>query len=47
MVSVLPETTSVNGLLSWFIYGMLATASFAVVNALVGSDIENAVKKGA
>lgn len=45
MVSVLPTSTSVDGIFSWLIYGMLATAAFAITTGLVGSDITDAVRK--
>lgn len=47
MVSVLPTSGSANGVISWLWYGMLATAAFSITTALVGSDIENAVRKNA
>ena len=47
MVSVLPETGSANAIFSWLFYGMIATASFALTNALVGREIEAGIRKKA
>lgn len=45
MVSVLPETFSANAIVSYLVYGMLAVASFAATQALVGNELENAIRK--
>ena len=47
MVSVVPETGSPNAILSWLWYGMLASAFFAITNAMIGSEIEAAIRKKA
>ena len=47
MVSVLPETGSANSILSWLVYGMLATFAFAATNALVGNELTEALLKKA
>mgnify|MGYP003134149417 CR=1 FL=1 len=45
MVSVLPTSGSANGIVSWLWYGMLATAAFAMTNALVGNELTGAIRK--
>lgn len=45
MVSVLPTSASANGVFSWLVYGMLAVASFAATNALIGNELEAALRK--
>ena len=47
MVSVLPTSGSVNGVVSWLFYGMIATASFALTTALVGNELESGIRKKA
>ena len=47
MVSVLPTSLSGGSIISWLVYGMIFAASFAVADALLGSDVEGAVSKGA
>jgi len=47
MVSVLPTSGSANGIVSWLFYGMIATATFALTNALVGAEIEAGIRKKA
>ena len=45
MVSVLPTSGSVNGIVSYLFYGMIATAAFALTTALVGNEIEAGISK--
>ena len=45
MVSVLPTSASANGIFSWLVYGMLAVAAFAATNALIGQELEAAIRK--
>ena len=47
MVSVLPETGSANGVLSWLWYGMLATAAFTLTTLYVGTELTEAIRKKA
>jgi len=47
MVSVLPTSSSANGIVSWLWYGMIATATFALTNALVGREVEAGIRKKA
>lgn len=47
MVSVLPTSGSANGIVSWLWYGMVASAAFALTNAMIGSEIEMAIRKKA
>lgn len=47
MVSVLPTSGSANGIVSWLWYGMIATAAFALTQALVGNEIEAGIRKKA
>jgi len=47
MVSVLPTSGSANGIVSWLWYGMIATATFSLTNALVGREVEAGIRKKA
>ena len=47
MVSVLPTSGSANGVVSWLWYGMIASAAFAVTNAMIGSELTAAIRKKA
>lgn len=47
MVSVLPESGSANAIVSWVVYGMLFVAAFAATQVVVGSELENAIRKKA
>lgn len=47
MVSVLPTSGSLDGIFSYLLYGMIATASFALTTALVGNEIEAGIRKRA
>lgn len=42
-VSPLPSSLRGMSIFDWAIYGMLATAAFAVTNGLVGADIDEFV----
>lgn len=45
MVSVLPTSGSLDGIFSYLVYGMLAVAAFAATNALIGNELEAALRK--
>jgi hypothetical protein len=47
MVSVLPTSGSANGILSWLVYGMLATVAFTATQAMVGNELTEAIRKKA
>ncbi len=47
MVSVLPTSGSANGVLSWLVYGMLATVAFTATQAMVGNELTEAIRKKA
>ena len=45
MVSILPTSGSANGILSWLVYGMLATVAFTATQAMVGNELTEAIRK--
>jgi len=47
VVSAIPTSASVNGIVSWWIFISLAAASFAVATVLIGEPIQLAVTKKA
>ncbi len=45
MVSVLPESLSLRGIVYWLGTGMIMVSAFVITNQLVGKEIETAISK--